>query len=362
MPSGVDVVVRFGGDVIAITRVERRAYRIGTAKGVDLALDIAPLTAFPLVDATGAEPVIRCPAGVPAIVRDARGERRVGETELQLPAGAKVELRFGKVAIELERAEPAPAVPSPPADRRPVPYAAGSLVVHLAVWATAMALATPMRQAKRPREMRRVRVSWKATTTTKPHPNPYPNPNPSPSPIPKPRSARSAPRPHRNPAVQAALDQTIVGEGRGAQIADALSALVAVEAGAVQKVNQAGPLYDPDAVAARGFGGAGGHFDPELGVALCGAGCAVTGPLGHVVVEHGLDSKREELVACAADAPGGGEVLLDLEIAADGSVQSASASGLGAAGPCIAAVARGIAFPPDSAPTHASVPIRFVAR
>jgi hypothetical protein len=170
------------------------------------------------------------------------------------------------------------------------------------------------------------------------------------------------PRARHSPAVQAALDQTIMGGDRGARVADALSALVALEAGAAQKVEQAGPLYDPDAVAARGFGGANGHFDPELGVALCGAGCTVTGPLGHVAVEHGLDGRREELVACAADAAGGGEVVLDLEIAPDGSVQAAAATGLGAVGPCIAAVARGIAFSRDTSPMHAHVPIRFVAR
>ena len=374
MPPEVDVTVRLGDDVLAVDRVTGRTFRAGTAPGVDLALDLAPLSAFPLVDATGEAPVVRWPVGVPAVRHDAAGATRLAETELRLAAGQRVELRFGAVVVELGRAEPAVRVPPPAAELRFAAYAAGSLAVHVAVWAIAVAVARPPRRIARVRPRRIARIASAVLPEPKPKPKPKPNPNPNPTPQPQPQL-----QPQRQPGMRAAGRRNARREARtaraaasplreltggdGGEVGDAVQALVAVEAGAEAKIAQAGPLYDPDSTFDRAFGGGSvRRFDPWLGITLCGDGCAVTGPLGQVAVEHGLDASREALAACAASADGGGEVVLDLDIGADGAVRDARATGLGAVGPCVAAVARGVAFPPDAVATHARVPITFRAR
>ena len=135
-------------------RAERRTpyYRIGTAPGVELALEGAPTPDFPLVapSPTGDDFVFNYAAGIdgdlsldgtttPLAVLAANGRARpsaivAGAIELPIPARAKIHARTGTTRFVIT------AVPEPrrhvvplfaALERRTVTYFAGSLGVHL---------------------------------------------------------------------------------------------------------------------------------------------------------------------------------------------------------------------------------------
>ena len=118
----VEVVARFAGTQLVATVVgPERTFRIGTAPGVDLAIE--GFTSFPLVDRGGAN---RVPVGVASVCR-----------------GDVLELVLGRVQVTIAQATAVAPIARPRADHRPLPYVATVLVLHLIVWGLANGLAGP---------------------------------------------------------------------------------------------------------------------------------------------------------------------------------------------------------------------------
>ncbi|HEY1550924.1 MAG TPA: AgmX/PglI C-terminal domain-containing protein [Kofleriaceae bacterium] len=152
----------FGGFVAAVIaavagiarwRAEKRSpfYRIGTAPGVELPLDGAPSSAFPLVapSASGDDFVMTYAAGIdgdlsldgtttPLSELATRGKpsmRTAGAFELPIPANARIRATSGKATFVIT-AVPQPrrhATPLLAVERRTAMYVAGSLAAHLIV-------------------------------------------------------------------------------------------------------------------------------------------------------------------------------------------------------------------------------------
>jgi len=143
------------GLFLARRRVERRSpfYRIGTAPGVEAAIEGAPTASFPLVAPSGDGFVFNYATGIDGeLVVDgastslaelvARGHARpsmvtAGAVELPIPARGKIRARAGKTTFLVSAvAQPARMVTPLLAslESRTTAYFAGSLVAHLAVW------------------------------------------------------------------------------------------------------------------------------------------------------------------------------------------------------------------------------------
>jgi hypothetical protein len=152
----------FGGFVAALItavagiarwRAEKRSpfYRIGTAPGVELAIDGAPAAAFPLVapSASGDDFVMTYAAGIEGdlsldgtttslaelATRGKPSARTAGAVELPIPANARIRATSGKATFVIT-AVPQPrrhATPLLAIERRTAMYAAGSLAAHLIV-------------------------------------------------------------------------------------------------------------------------------------------------------------------------------------------------------------------------------------
>lgn len=128
-------------------------YRIGTAPGVELALENAPLPAFPLVAPSGDDFVFNYGAGIdgelivdgnvtPLSALAATGRARpsaatAGAIEVPIPPRARIRARAGQTTFVVS------AVPRPRRhttallarfESRALAYIAGSLVLHLAAW------------------------------------------------------------------------------------------------------------------------------------------------------------------------------------------------------------------------------------
>lgn len=156
--------IAFGGFGLAIAgiglglarmRRERVSpyYRIGTAPGVELAIEGAPAPAFPLVAPSGDDFVFHFAPGIdgellqggcatPLCELAAAGRARPsvstpGAFELAIPRHARIRARAGRATF-LIAAVPRPRRHAAPLlagiERRAVAYAAGSLAVHLAIW------------------------------------------------------------------------------------------------------------------------------------------------------------------------------------------------------------------------------------
>jgi hypothetical protein len=156
--------VAFGGFGLAIVglglgiarmRRERVSpyYRIGTAPGVELAIEGAPAPAFPLVAPSGDDFVFHFAPGIdgellqggsatPLTQLAASGRARPsastpGAFALAIPRHARIRARAG-LATFLIAAVPRPRRHAAPLlagiERRVVAYVAGSLAVHLAIW------------------------------------------------------------------------------------------------------------------------------------------------------------------------------------------------------------------------------------
>jgi len=158
--------VAFGGSALALVglglgvlrmRRERVSpyYRIGTAPGVELALEAAPAPAFPLVapSGDGSEFVFNFAPGIdgellldgastPLAALAAAGRARpsastAGAFELAIPRNARIRARAGRAtfmvsAVARPRRYAAPLLAG--LERRTVAYIAGSLAAHLAIW------------------------------------------------------------------------------------------------------------------------------------------------------------------------------------------------------------------------------------
>jgi hypothetical protein len=157
--------VAFGGFALGILAVARGLarmrdekkspyYRIGTAPGVELPIEQAPTADFPLVAPRGDDFVFNYGAGMEGeLMLDGRstsfaeliasGQARpspttAGALELPIPARAKIRARAGQTtfvvsAVARPRRQP-PAFLASLANRT-LAYFAGSLAVHLGVWA-----------------------------------------------------------------------------------------------------------------------------------------------------------------------------------------------------------------------------------
>ena len=140
--DAVELVVRFADTLLSVSRVRQgERYVIGTARDVDLALDLAPLIAFPLVESTARGFVLRLPVGVRATSRGAVIEDR----ELVLPRNTQVAVALGKVTIAITRVAETPVVvPRPSASRRIVPYPESSPMTPASMASATRRLGSPV--------------------------------------------------------------------------------------------------------------------------------------------------------------------------------------------------------------------------
>ncbi|HEX4420298.1 MAG TPA: AgmX/PglI C-terminal domain-containing protein [Kofleriaceae bacterium] len=137
-------------------RGERRSpfYRIGTAPGVELAVEHAPQPAFPLIAPSGDDFVFNYGAGIdgelivdgkatPLAELAAAGRSRpsastAGAIEVPIPLKARIRARIGQTtfmvsAVARPRRHAAPLFAH--LESRALSYFTGSLAVHLAIWA-----------------------------------------------------------------------------------------------------------------------------------------------------------------------------------------------------------------------------------
>jgi FHA domain len=148
------------GFSLGIARLRRERvspfYRIGTAPGVELAIESAPSPAFPLVAPSGDDFVFNFVPGAPGsdgeLLLDgsatplaelaAAGRARPSATtpgalEVPIPRNARIRARAGRATVMVSAvARPRRHVVPLRAglERRAVAYVAGSLVLHLAIW------------------------------------------------------------------------------------------------------------------------------------------------------------------------------------------------------------------------------------
>jgi FHA domain-containing protein len=167
--AGVDWLT-FGGLALGLVGVtlgllrmrgERTSpyYRIGTAPGVELATEHAPLPAFPLVAPAGDDFVFNFAPGIdgelildgkstPLAELAAAGRSRpsastAGAIEVPIPPRAKIRARAGQTtfvvsAVARPRRHAMPSWAS--FESRAMSYVAGSLAVHLGIWAFLQAI------------------------------------------------------------------------------------------------------------------------------------------------------------------------------------------------------------------------------
>jgi hypothetical protein len=129
-------------------------YRIGTAPGVELATEHAPLPAFPLVAPSGDDFVFNFGAGIdgelildgkatPLAELAAAGRSRpsattAGAIEVAIPPNARIRARAGQTtfvvsAVARPRRHATPLLAG--LESRALSYVAGSLAIHLGIWA-----------------------------------------------------------------------------------------------------------------------------------------------------------------------------------------------------------------------------------
>jgi hypothetical protein len=140
---------------LARLRRERKSpyYRIGTAPGVEQPLDGAPSAAFPLVAPSGDDFVFNFGAGIDgemtvdgatvplaqlaAIGRARPSATTAGAIEVPIPANARIHARSGNTTFVVS-AVPKPRAQTVPLwsmENRTMAYFAGSLAVHIGLWA-----------------------------------------------------------------------------------------------------------------------------------------------------------------------------------------------------------------------------------
>lgn len=350
----IEVLVRLGDTILDVAHVgPDETYRIGTAPGVDLAVE--GHTSFPLV--AGGNLCI--PVGVVA--------RECGDTTV---------LQLAKVTVELTRRQhEVSVVPRPARSWRLASFAVPSLVVHLCLWLCAVMLA-PFERIVEPQ---RPRVRFVHADMTEPPPPPaasYREHDPS-----QPVSA-SAAQPRDAERVPGG-SQTTSPQQAAASVARMVAGMKVVErVGALRPED----TYNEDDANARGFGGS-KRFNPPadtiktgdgyevmtFAVKLCEAKstCMVKGPVPSSYVRANLHEHMAAIVACYRDhAAQAGTIELEFTIAGDGSVRDARGHGLGETGACAARVAATMYFKAigdndvaEGRPklTRVRYPIRFLA-
>jgi hypothetical protein len=204
LPPGLDWIA-FGGFGLALVgltlgvlriRAERISpyYRIGTAPGVELALEGAPAPSFPLVAPSGDEFVFNYGAGIdgellldgsslPLSELAAAGRARpsaitAGAIEVPIPPRARIRARTGRTtflisSVARPRRHAVPLLAG--LERRALSYFAGSLALHLGIWAflqllppeaTSLSIDVPAFEP--------IAVAIKTTTTNDPVPEVHP--------------------------------------------------------------------------------------------------------------------------------------------------------------------------------------------
>lgn len=395
--DAVEIVVRFAGTLLHVAELSHgESFRIGTAPDVDLPLDVAPLTTFPLVGSSATGFVVRCPAGVPAVAYTADRSITVTESELPLAHGTRIDLAFGRVMISVTRTGSARMpLARPRPSLRLHAFAAASLVAHVAVLAVAIVCADldpitiPVFREPAPRspvQLVRVLTDEQKQRVRQ-------------------RVARQQAR-AAAAAARAALAEALRGGSReravhGARSHGMFASLTPERLGALMgSVNLAealadlGPVYDEHAEMMKGFGGAPrftvsgraefasvktGRYatDPDSGadydlgaarhrrirVAMCETpACVVAGAIERATVRTELEHRLDEIVACYdrhAPQRTRGRVTIAFAIAADGSVQDVRSFGLASVAGCVANVARAIRFPAGDAITQVKYPLVF---
>jgi FHA domain len=146
------------GLTLGVLRIRREKsdpyYRIGTAPGVQLAIEHAPSAAFPLVAPSGDDFVFNYGAGIDGeltvdgvstslaeLARTGRSRpstSTAGAIELPIPANGRIRARAGQTTflvsgVARPRRYASPLLAS--FERRSMSYVAGSLALHLGVWA-----------------------------------------------------------------------------------------------------------------------------------------------------------------------------------------------------------------------------------
>jgi hypothetical protein len=379
------VTARFGDTMIGVTHVAPdRSYCIGTARSVDLA--IAGLTSFPIIvgDANGF--MVRRPIGVGKLCVD---DRVVDE--VRLAEGTVVTFAFDRIALTIELVtEPAPLAKTA-LDGRPPKYIAGSLIVHLVVWAIAITFAQ-LPRAKKPRPPWVVHpvVARLAPRAPYQYPPPRHEVPPAPAALPPPSAMVSSPvrDPREGPDAAASPDP------RGGQVSE--EGIASFSPGYIESLHRTdqavrdglaatGPLYDEDDV--DSFGGGQRKFDPRnragwgtIGtgrfktishgrgtgdeyrlpgevvteLALCESPhCLISGALDKADVQHVIEPMAPALAGCVNQAA----LTLELDIAPNGHVKKAHAHGK--IGRCAANVIGQLAFPAADGPTHATYTIGY---
>lgn len=383
--DSVEIVVRFAGTFCHVAQLAHgKSFRIGTAPDVDLPIDIAPLTSFPLVGSTAHGWVVRCPAGVPAIEYTEDLEITVTESEITLARGSRIDVAFGQVMISITRCAAARlSLPRPRASYVPHVFAAGSLAIHLVMLAAALVFADidentvpvlhmepvlrPVKIARFPSEEQKQRARRFASPKPAKHAGSGGQ-----------RAATAAepvPDGPREVAIHQARRAGIFGGDPDAW-AD-LGKLLGT-ADFEKELADVGPIYDEDAANAAGFGGSQRKFDPtkrpefasvktgRYATVATGRGAGDGYDLGNV--RSGVSVAMCQSAACTAPsevrerfadrigalvdcyethAPNKphGSVMLTLDIDVDGKVAGVRISGLRGVGNCVAEIARGIDFP-----------------
>lgn len=382
--DAVEVVARFGTTVLDTVVLDPRGrYRIGTAPGVDLPLELEPSIAVVERD------LVRVPPGASATVFEA-GRGRPVTGELRLGAPMRVELRLGRVTIAIRRiARPAP-VPRAPIDRRRHLYDAASLVAHVVVVALAVGL-VPVLDAP-PRAPRPVRVAR--------FPEAQPPAHVAPSPVPAATTAPSDPNAAPPPAEKVADVSTsrrsrAIARAREAGIlgADGVKDLRGLATSDPSKAFEGvRPVYREEEAVARQFGG-GESWDPggivpmgrfatkanagadyelagatpaaKTAVDVCtGRACTITGALSQETIVAVIDAHAEDLRACQeryAGARAHGVVSLSFDVDRDGSVLRPTADGMGGVAGCVLRAVQAIGFPtaPGDQQTEVALSIEF---
>lgn len=159
LPSGAGwlatggLVLGIAGAVLTLVRARRERvspyYRIGTAPGVELPTAHAPSPAFPLVAPSGDDFVLNYAAGIDGeVIVDGApvalsalaaqpSRAAAGAFEIAIPRNARIRARIGQATVMISAVERPRrhARAGIALDHRVAAYAAGSLALHLAVWA-----------------------------------------------------------------------------------------------------------------------------------------------------------------------------------------------------------------------------------
>ncbi|HLL25091.1 MAG TPA: hypothetical protein VK427_23310 [Kofleriaceae bacterium] len=385
--DAVEVTVRFGGNLIAVTRLAPgERFTIGTAPGVDLA--VAGPTTFPLVDGF----VVRLPVGV-------RASRAGGE----LAPGERIEVTLGLVTIEVVRdVEAVATLPPPPRTTRLVPFAVATLVAHVALvavatwWAEPDPITIPVVRAEQPQRVLPETLPVKRPPTS-----------------PEDRARRARARATATTSVGGATPEASVAEARaqgrasagflGGLTPDRLAALLG-SADLAKELADVGPLYDEAAAAASGFGGAAGAFDPTndpsfdsvktgryattgggqragdgyrlptrgkfreverppiIGLTCDDVSCITSGSLDRSLVRDHVEKQYVEMVKCFerhARSATRIELTLQFDIGEDGRPVEVSANGAAGFASCIVRLVERTQFPAARPTRVAAYPIAF---